>query len=129
MDINKKCKLFIIQSVASVVVLNLIGAIVSGIWNFQLFIPLVVSTLFVLILDMALVLVWRWVALRHADMMPSFFTGVSGVRFFGSILVLFVWFVAASRESMLPFFVVFMVFYMVSLLHQTIFFSRITNRL
>ena len=129
MDINKKCKLFIIQSVASVVVLNLIGAIVSGIWNFQLFIPLVVSTLFVLILDMALVLVWRWVALRHADMMPSFFTGVSGVRFFGSILVLFVWFVAASRESMLPFFVVFLVFYMVSLLHQTIFFSRITNRL
>ena len=129
MDINKQCKRYILQSIMLVAVLNLLAAIASYLWGFELFMPLIVSTLFVLTIDLSAALIWRRVASKHADMLPSFFTGVSGFRFLGALAVFFVWYLAADRDSMLQFFVVFLVFYMVSLVHHSIFFSRVSNRL
>ena len=89
----------------------------------------VVSALFVLTVDVAAAFLFRWVATKHVNMLPSFFTGVSGFRFLLALMVLAVWFIVSDSKSMKIFFVVFLVFYMVTLVHQSIFFSRVSNRL
>jgi hypothetical protein len=66
---------------------------------------------------------------HQPDMLPTFFTAVSGFRFLLALIVLGVWYFVADRASMLTFFVVFLVFYMASLIHHSIFFSRVSNRL
>ena len=126
---NKMCKLFIIQTLIVLLVLNLIAAVVSYMCGIAILTPLMVSTLFVMLIDIASALIWRWVAKSHVDMLPSFFTGVSTVRFLGALAVFFVWFMVSTRESLLQFFIIFFVFYMISLLHHSIFFSRVSNRL
>lgn len=129
MDIQKVCKNYIQRSVVLVVGLCLLCECVMLTAPLSLGVPLLVSALFVLAVDVASALLFRWVAVSHADMLPSFFTGVSGFRFLLALVVLLVWFLASDSESMKIFFIVFLVFYMVTLVHQTIFFSRVSNRL
>lgn len=129
MDIQKVCKNYIQRSVVLVVGLCASGIGVMLTAPLSLGVPLLVSALFVLAVDVASALFFRWVAVSHADMLPSFFTGVSGFRFLLALVVLLVWFLASDSESMKIFFIVFLVFYMVTLVHQTIFFSRVSNRL
>jgi hypothetical protein len=45
-----------------------------------------------------------------------------------ALAVMFVYYLVAGRSAMLVFFLVFMVFYVVSLAHHTIFFARVSNR-
>jgi len=131
MDIQNVCKNYIQRSVVLVISLCLLCEclMLTAPLSLGVGVPLLVSALFVLTVDVASALLFRWVAVSHADMLPSFFTGVSGFRFLLALVVLFVWFVASDSESMRIFFIVFIVFYMVTLVHQTIFFSRVSNRL
>ncbi len=129
MDIQKVCKNYIQRSFVLVVGLCAMGIGVMLTSSLPLATPLLVSALFVLTLDVAAALLFSWVAVKHADMLPSFFTGVSGFRFLLALVVLAVWYIASDSKSMRIFFVVFLVFYMVTLVHQTIFFSRESNRL
>ena len=73
-------------------------------------------------------LVWRKVAKSHPDSLPTFFTATSGFRLLLSLAVMLGYYIACGRESMLTFFLVFAVFYVVLLLHHTIFFARVSNR-
>ena len=41
---------------------------------------------------------------------------------------MFVYYLIAGREAMLPFFLVFMVFYVLLLIHQSVFFAKVSNR-
>ena len=129
MDIQKTCKNYMQRSVVLVVGLCAMSVGVMLTSSLPLMWATVVSALFVLTVDVAAALLFRWVAVKHADMLPSFFTGVSGFRFLLALMVLAVWFIVSDSKSMKIFFVVFLVFYMVTLVHQTIFFSRVSNRL
>lgn len=73
-------------------------------------------------------LVWRKVAKSHPDSLPTFFTATSGFRLLLSLAVMLGYYIACGRESMLTFFLVFAAFYVVLLLHHTIFFARVSNR-
>ena len=129
MDIQMACKNYMLRSV---VLVGGLCALCGGVMltaSLPLAVPLLVSALFVLAVDVASVVLFRWVAVRHADMLPSFFTGVSGFRFLLALVLMAVWYVVADSESMKLFFIVFLLFYMVSLIHQSIFFSRVSNRL
>ena len=123
------CKNYMQRSLVLVVGLCALcgGVMLTAQWPLAL--PMLVSALFVLTIDVASVILFRWVAVRHADMLTSFFTGVSGFRFLLALLVMAVWYVVADSESMKIFYIVFLLFYMVSLVHQSIFFSRVSNRL
>ena len=130
MDVNKLSKRYARQCILLVVAMTLLGFLVVSVWSRnELVVPLVVSAVFVLVVELATAFVWRWVALKHQDMLPSFFTGASGVRFLGALAVMFVWFLVSERQSMLMFFVVFLIYYMVSLIHHSIFFSKTSNRM
>ena len=130
MDFDKLSKRYARQSILLTTGLALLGLLVANVYQTSgIIIPLVVSSLFVLVTEVASAFLWRWVAVKHSDMLPSFFTGVSGFRFLLALVVMFVWYLATNRQAIVTFFVVFLIFYFVSLIHHSIFFSRVSNRL
>ncbi len=130
MDINQQTKKYIVQCIVLVLALSGVGLLAAKWWILNLSTPMALSATFVLVVEIASVLIWRWVALKHKDMLPSFFTGVSGFRFLLALAVMFVvWYVVEDAKMMKTFFIVFLIYYMTSMIHHSIFFSRMSNRL
>jgi hypothetical protein len=129
MNITKQCNNYIAESIILVILVNLGCYFAMQLGGYDLLAAQIVGTLFVLVFEIASVLVWRWVALKHRNMLPSFFTAASGFRFLGALLVMTVWYLATGKENIVMFLVVFFVFYFVSLIHHSIFFSRMSKRL
>ena len=129
MDINKASRNFIVQSMILCCVLTVCGFVAMKVWSLDLLSAIIVSACFVLVIDIASALVFRWVATKHSDMFPTFITGVSGFRFLAALVVMAVWYVISDRDSMMQFIIVFLICYIVSLIHHSITFSRISNRL
>ena len=129
MNVNRKCLNYILQSVIMVCLLNMIGRLAMHLWGYNLMFALTASMIFVLIIDIATALVWRWVASKHPNMMPSFITGVSGVRFLGALLMLLIGYLVLGIDGMSSFIVVFFVYYLASIIHHSIFFSRVSKQL
>ena len=129
MNITKQCINFIVESLFLVTSINLGCYFAMQLGGYDLLAAQIVGTLFFLVFEITTVLVWRWVALKHRNMLPSFFTGASGFRFLGALLVMSVWYLVAGKENILVFLIVFFVFYFVSLIHHSIFFSRMSKRL
>lgn len=128
MEVNKQCRNYITQAIFIVIFLNILGNIAMRQWGLELADAMAVSMIFVLMVDIAAILVWRWVVTKHKEMLPSFFTGVSGFRFFGALLMMTVWYLAIGRESIMTFIAVFFVYYIASVIHHSIFFSKVSNR-
>jgi hypothetical protein len=128
MEVNRKCINYIAQTVIMVGLLNMLGLLAMRQWGIDLVFALSASMMFVLIVDIATILIWRWVVLNHKDMLPSFFTGVSGFRFLGALLMLLIGYLTIGQSGMQHFIVVFFVYYLVSIIHHSIFFSRVSNR-
>jgi O-antigen/teichoic acid export membrane protein len=129
MNIDKASKNFMVQSILLCCVLTICGFVAMEAWSLDLLCAIIVSACFVLVIDIASALIFRWVAAKHSDMLPTFITGVSGFRFLAALVVMAVWYVISDRDSMLQFIVVFLLYYMVSLIHHSIIFSRISKRL
>ena len=107
--------------------LFLLTLLVMQVWFLDLLTPAIVSVAFALMMCFTIGLVWRYVAKNSPDNLPTFFTAVSGFRLLLALAVMFVYYLL-NKETMLPFFLVFMVFYVASLVHHTIFFARVSNK-
>ena len=129
MNITKQCINFIVESLFLVTSINLGCYFAMQLGGYDLLAAQIVGTLFFLVFEITTVLVWRWVALKHRNMLPSFFTGASGFRFLGALLVMSVWYLVAGKENIMVFLIVFFVFYFVSRIHHSIFCSRMAKRL
>ena len=129
MSIQEESRNYILQSIVLCCILIICGFVAMKIWSLDLWTPIIVSLCFILVVDIASALVFRWVATKHSDMLPTFITGVSGFRFLAALVVMAVWYVLSDRTSMIQFIMVFLVYYMASLIHHSIFFSRVSNRL
>ncbi len=90
--------------------------------------PAIISIAFTLVVSLVIALVWRRVATRSPESLPTFFTAVSGFRLLLALAVMLVYYLTSDHDSMLLFFAVFMAFYVVSLTHHSIFFARVSNR-
>ena len=89
--------------------------------------PLIVSTIYALTVELTEVNVWRKVAKKSPDSLPTFFMGVSGLRFMLALIVMFAYFLAlgkAAKADMTVFMIIFAVFYVAILIHHTLFFSK-----
>jgi len=118
-----------VQSIALCAVLTFCGFVAMKLWSLDLTAAVIVSGSFVLVIEVASAFLFRWLAIKHSDMLPAFITGVSGFRFLAALVVMAIWFVLSDRTSMGQFIVVFGMFYLLSLIHHSIFFSRLSNRL
>ena len=128
MNIDKLCMSYLRQELCLAVGLFLITLFVMQVWFIDgLLIPAIVSVFFTLVVSGIVGLVWRRVAKRSPESLPTFFTAVSGFRMLLALAVMFVYYLVCGRSAMLLFFVVFIVFYFVSLAHHSIFFARVSN--
>ena len=129
MSIQEQSRNYIVQSIVLCCILTICGVVAMKVWSLDLWTPIIVSVCFILVVDIASALVFRWIATKHSDMLPTFITGVSGFRFLAALVVMAVWYVLSDRTSMMQFIMVFLVYYMTSLIHHSIFFSRVSSRL
>lgn len=129
MDINKLSVSYLRQELYLAVGLFLIALLVMRVWFIDgLLVPAIIAAIFTLVVSGVIGMVWRRVAKRSPESLPTFFTAVSGFRMLLALAVMFVYYLVYGRSAMLLFFVVFIVFYFVSLAHHSIFFARVSNR-
>jgi hypothetical protein len=127
-NIEKLSIAYMRYGVMVAVALALVGLMVMQIWFLDLLTPIIVSVAFSLVTCVAIAQIWKRVALSSPDSLPTFFTAVSGFRLLLALAVMFVYYLVDNQDSMLRFFMVFIVFYFGMLIHHSIFFARINNR-
>jgi hypothetical protein len=127
-NIEKLSVAYMRYGVMVAVALALVGLMVMQIWFLDLLTPIIVSVAFSLVTCVAIAQIWKRVAQNSPDSLPTFFTAVSGFRLLSALAVMFVYYLVDNQDSMLRFFMVFIVFYFGMLIHHSIFFARINNR-
>jgi len=96
--------------------------------EWQLMSPIWVSTGFSLFFLLGFAVLWRWVVRKHKDSVTTLYSVVSGFRMLMALFTLFIVFLVVGRAAMLPYVLVFMIFYLIMVAYHSIYFSRITNR-
>jgi hypothetical protein len=128
MDKIRKMSLnYIRQGLYVSAALFMLTLLVMQVWFLDLLAPAIVSVAFTLVVCFTIGLVWRYIAKNSPDNLPTFFTAVSGFRLLLALAVMFVYYLL-NKETMLSFFIVFMVFYVASLAHHSFFFARVSNK-
>ena len=129
MNINQLSKRYMRQQLFLTAAIFLVTLLVMRVWFLDgLLVPAIVSAGFTLLLGCVIGIVWRRIAMQAPDNLPTFFTAVSGFRLLLALLVMFIYYLVYGRDSMLFFFMVFMVFYFASLAHHSIFFAKVSNQ-
>lgn len=82
-----------------------------------------------LIESIAVTKIWSWVARKHKDSLPTFYTACSGFRMLFALIVLTIIYFIVGADAMIPFFIAFFVLYFVMLAFHSLFFSRMSNKL
>ena len=127
-NVDRLSKSYMRQGLYLTVALTLLTLLVMRVWFLDLLTAAIVSAAFTLVVCLTIGLVWRRVAKRSPESLPTFFTAVSGFRLLLALAVMFVYYLTDTSDSMIRFFLVFMAFYLVSLVHHSIFFARVSNR-
>ena len=128
-DIDKLSKRYARQELLLTAALFLITLLVMRVWYLdELLVPVIVSAAFTLVVSTALAVIWRRVATKSPASLPTFFTAASAFRMLLALAVMFVYYLVNGRDAMLVFFLVFMALYLVSLIHHSVFFARVSNR-
>lgn len=124
-DIDRNYRKFRLQGV--VLILGLSLALYAAMKIFSLpamMVPLLVSMIFAIVVATADAVVWKRVAKGSPESLPTFFMAVSGIRMLLALAVMFVYYLAAEGQSMLTFFLVFIAYYVMLLVHHTVFFAK-----
>lgn len=128
-DNARQGKRYLRQSVWLTAGLTLVGLLVMTVFRKDsLLAPIVVSAVFSVVIETADSVVWRKVANRNPDGLTSFYTAVSGFRMLLALATMLIYYIVVGSDGMLEFFLVFMSFYVVMLIHHATFFARISNR-
>lgn len=128
-DIDKHSRKYILQSSFITITMVVIGlAFIYLLPRPDALVPLLVSAAYSLVFAIADGMFWRMAAKRGADALTTFYTAVSGFRLLTVLAVMFIYYLVNGRESMLVFFIVFMPFYGVHLVHHSLYFSKLSNR-
>ena len=115
---------FIKRGIAYVVLLFAAAmAIAYASGNEWIIVPAIVSALYTLAIVVAEGLLWGRVASRSVDALTTFYSAVSGFRMLLTIVVMFGYYLAFGRDGMLGFLSVLAPFYVVMLVHHSIFFG------
>lgn len=92
-----------------------------------LIIPAIVGAAYALVIEIGAATAWRKVASKAPDSLPTCFMATSGLRFLVALTVMFVYFMLmgkTGKADMLTFILVFALFYLVALIHHSVFFAH-----
>ena len=96
--------------------------------EWQMTAPIWVSTGFSVAFLLGFAWLWHRIVTNHPDSQTTLYSVVSGFRMLAALFTLFVCFLVVGRDAMVPYVVVFMVFYLVMVGFHSIYFSRVVNR-
>lgn len=126
MNVGKLCHRYIRQSTFFIIGLSLLGLLVMQLSMLdEILYPILYSVIFSFVVEVVDALIWRRVALRAPESLPTFFIGVSGFRMLAALAFMFIYYLATDSDNMLAFLLVFMIYYFVLMTHHTIFFSKV----
>lgn len=129
MDIDKVAKRYVGIGALIIIILWMASILVATLrpeWN--LMAPIWVSTGFSVVFLVAFALLWRWISKEKKESLTTLYSLVSGFRMVLALFTLFVCYMVVGRDAMVPYVVVFMVFYLIMVGFHTIYFSRIANK-
>lgn len=90
--------------------------------------PIAVAYAFYLATAFAFAYVWKRVATGNPEMLTTVFMATSGFRMLLALATLTVIYIVVGRERMMPFAIVFMIFYLIAVGHHSYFFARHNNK-
>lgn len=90
---------------------------------------LTVSAAFAFAESIAVPAIWLMVATRNKQFLSTFHTACSGFRMLLVLAVLGIVCAVVGRDAMVPYVVIFMIYYLVLLIMHTVFFAKMTNKL
>lgn len=129
MDVDRIAKRYAGIGLLLVIGLWLAGILMATICpEWKLMSPIWISTAFCMFFLVAFAFLWRWMMKFHQDSITTLYSVVSGFRMLMALFTLFIVYLVVGRSAMLPYVVVFMVFYLVMVAFHSVYFSRITNR-
>lgn len=123
-DIDQLSKRYALGGIVMAILLFAVGFALMKIMDWPVLAPLIISAVYVMVADCVEALVWRRIAKKSASGLTTFYSAASAFRLLVALAIMFVYYLINGREAMLPFFLVFMTFYVAQLLHHTIFFAR-----
>jgi len=124
-ETDKTARLYVCQGVAFVAIATCVCCVFDHALGIDgLCVPAIVSGIYALVVEIADAVVWRKVKNSSPDSLPTFFMGVSMARLFTAVVTVTAYYFATGRAPMLKFFLVFMAFYLVILVHHSAFFAR-----
>ena len=128
-DISKLSILYLVQGIVLTIIATIGTLLVEQFTSVgDLRVPVMFGCGFSLAIVLAEGNIWRLESTNHPDSLPTVFTALSGFRMLLALATMFVYYLIAGREAMLPFFLVFMVFYVLLLIHHSVFFAKVSNR-
>ena len=72
--------------------------------------------------------IWRRVAEKNPEGLTGFYTAVSGFRMLLALGTMLVYYIIMGSETMMTFFLVFVAFYFVLLVHHAIYFAKVSGK-
>lgn len=129
-EINKASKQYALQVLVVANVLMLIAYAVqyaAGLGT-SLLAPITVSDAFYLATACVFSVIWKKVAMANPEMLTTVYMATSGFRMLLALATLTVVFFIVGRENMMPYAIVFMIFYLVAVGHHSYFFARYNNK-
>lgn len=109
-------------------ILNFIISVIQKFTIVNLFAPMVVSSVFMWISGVIIILVWKHLATNNKEALPIFFTAVSGFKMLAALITLFVCYLAIGAENIRWFVIVFIIYYIAFLAHHAIYFAKLNNK-
>lgn len=129
-DAGRISIIYIAQQLVLTIIVTIASALVMRIFDINdLATPTAFSAIFTAVVGIASGLIWRQVALHHTDSLPTYYTASSGFRMLLALGAMLAYYIAWGHDAMMTFFLVFIAFYLVHLIHHSIFFARVSKRL
>lgn len=129
-DIKKTAQRYCLQVllVANVLMLIALGVHYFAGLSVSLIAPTAVAYGFYLATACAFCFIWQRVALGNPEMLTTVYMATSGFRMLLALATLTTVYFVVGREQMMPYALVFMIFYLIAVGHHSFFFARFNNK-
>lgn len=127
-EIKKLSILYMLQGIVLIIIATLGTLLVNQFTRVpDLFLVLIYSCLYSVSIVLIVGFFWRMVA-SDPESLTSLLTNISGFRMLMAFVTMLSFYLLEDSKSLMPCFFVFMAFYILLLIHHTIFFAKVSNR-
>lgn len=127
-EIKKLSILYMIQGIVLIIIATLGTLLVNQFTRVpDLLLVLIYSCLYSVSIVLIVGFFWRMVA-SDPESLTSLLTNISGFRMLMAFVTMLSFYLLEDSKNLMPCFFVFMAFYILLLIHHTIFFAKVSNR-